>query len=46
MTDLPTTRLSCFLVVFITAVLVVIAPAVREASCHPSDSWSNCRHIR
>ncbi len=46
MNDLPTTRLFWFLVVFITGVLLVIAPAVREASCHPLDSWTNCRHIR
>jgi hypothetical protein len=46
MTDLPIRRIAAGLVVFITAVLVVIAPAVREASCHPLDSWYNCRHIR
>ena len=46
MNDLPITRLSAGLVVFLTAALVVIAPAVREASCHPLDSWTNCRHIR
>jgi hypothetical protein len=45
MFDLPITRLSCFVVVFLAA-LVVIAPAMREASCHPIDSWTNCRHIR
>jgi len=46
MNDLPITRLSCFVVVFLTAALVVIAPSMREASCHPLDSWTNCRHIR
>jgi hypothetical protein len=46
MIDLPITRISAALVVFLTAALVVVAPAMREASCHPLDSWTNCRHIR